>query len=182
MTQQSSLLDYPPELSKALNGLEALWKHHQNPVYAWRAIELCLLPEGEDGNKKDGLYMPPLWCVHYLARSSRRIMEIAYLDPAPKGAAAYQRRLAEALGLISNGTNAFKNWLNELMRAADAHLFDVARAKGWKPGQIYEALTEAHEVTVSEVGLESERRKRQDRVTKGRRTFERWLNAQKPAR
>jgi hypothetical protein len=105
-------------------------------------------------------------------------MRIACLDPSPTNAEQYQRLVTGALGLTAKGKNAFKAWRNTLMKATEAFIFDDARVRGIEPSQIYQAIAYAHNTKTSNDGQASELRKRQDRVTKGRRTIKAFKGAQ----
>ena len=140
---------------------------------------LCLRWIDEEG-ELDGPYQPPLWCLKYLVQCSMRIMAIACRDPAPKDAEEYQRLISAALGFTTRGKNAFKQWVSDAMKMTEAAVFDEGRARGWRPVELYQILQEEHGIQVTSGGEETARRKRQDRVTKGRRMSKTWTDAQKP--
>jgi hypothetical protein len=68
-------LDRPPELERALAMLEALWREKKNPIPMWRALELCLFWEGEDG-RLAGPFQPPIWVLLYLAKVAVKVQEL----------------------------------------------------------------------------------------------------------
>jgi hypothetical protein len=78
----TGLLDHPPGLTRSLAGLENLWKDTPNPLCAWRAIELCLLAAGEDGQPAGSCRRRGAFCISpRVARGRKRATSSFLLMP-----------------------------------------------------------------------------------------------------
>jgi hypothetical protein len=111
-------------MSTILRELEALYRETGNPLYVWKAFaEECRPGEPLPG-----------WIEEYLRECAGRL-----LDPAeqvsPSEAA---RRTAAALGLTSNGRNAFAELKAIQRNAAMASLYEIRAKPGRREAYLAE--------------------------------------------
>jgi hypothetical protein len=145
--------DRPPELDHALRSLEVLWSERQNPVYLWRAVELCLVwrnPKGEIC----GPFQFPNWVLRYLLNVAVTVHRIAIKEVTDTDDASNPRRplknkeagpeILEALGFSSRGRQLFKEWLQEQMDVAVSVIVEGLKVREGTYAAAYEKLADAN--------------------------------------
>lgn len=145
--------DRPPELEGALRGLEVLRGKKQNPVYLWRAVQLCLVwrdPSGEI----NGPFQFPNWVLLYLLNVAENVHRIAIKEVTDTDDASNPRRpldnkesgpeILKALGFSSQGRQLFKEWLQEQKDAAISTRVEGLKVQEGTYAAAYEKLADAH--------------------------------------
>lgn len=113
-----------------LNLLHSKYLTTQNPLYAWAAISWC---------RSDGAKDPiPEWCIQYFVQAGDRLNSLMPTDFSPEtggkgrdmmGQVPTASEMTAALGLTSNGRNAFRDaWSESRSARAAVHYADLRRA------------------------------------------------------
>ena len=139
--------------------LEALCREDQDPLHAWRALDLCNSWTG-------GPYHAPPWCVSAVGSVAHAIAASTARGSAPL-ARELQRSVMAALDLTSKGRNSLKTKRHEMSRMIEAGVFNIYRAAGASPAWIYHAIYDKSGAEPN--NSPAELRKRQGWLAEGRR-------------
>ena len=114
-----------------LNGLHAKYIRTKNPLYAWAALNWCWSHGHND--------VVPQWCVEYFVDASFKLNNLMPSDFSPEAGGKGRSTMGDvppssdmtaALGLISNGRNAFRDAWSESRSARAAVEYTDLRNAG----------------------------------------------------